>query len=114
MTGACGCCTVIMNGKAIPSCTVLTIECDGADIRTIEGLQDPNTGELDSTAGICRPLRVSVRILHTGNHHDDRSTAGGKSHPDEEEIKEALTGNYCRCHQPLPGAGGREGRQRRE
>ena len=45
--GACGCCTVIMNGKAIPSCTVLTIECDGADIRTIEGLQDPNTGELD-------------------------------------------------------------------
>lgn len=45
--GACGCCTVILNGKAVPSCTILTVECDGADIQTIEGLQNPRTGELD-------------------------------------------------------------------
>lgn len=44
--GACGCCTVIMNGKPVPSCTVLTIECDGAEIRTIEGLQNPKQGIL--------------------------------------------------------------------
>ena len=45
--GACGCCTVIMNGKAIPSRRVLTIECDGADIRTIEGLRTRIREKLD-------------------------------------------------------------------
>ena len=96
--GACGCCTVIMNGKAIPSCTVLTIECDGADIRTIEGLQDPNTGELDKVqqafvdhsafqCGYCTPgIIMTTEALLAENPH-----------PDEEEIKEALAGNYCRC-----------------
>ena len=96
--GACGCCTVIMNGKAIPSCTVLTIERDGADIRTIEGLQDPNTGELDKVqqafvdhsafqCGYCTPgIIMTTEALLAENPH-----------PDEEEIKEALAGNYCRC-----------------
>ena len=96
--GACGCCTVIMNGKAIPSCTVLTIEWDGADIRTIEGLQDPNTGELDKVqqafvdhsafqCGYCTPgIIMTTEALLAENPH-----------PDEEEIKEALAGNYCRC-----------------
>ena len=96
--GACGCCTVIMNGKAIPSGTVLTIECDGADIRTIEGLQDPNTGELDKVqqafvdhsafqCGYCTPgIIMTTEALLAENPH-----------PDEEEIKEALAGNYCRC-----------------
>ena len=96
--GACGCCTVIMNGKAIPSCTVLTIECDGDDIRTIEGLQDPNTGELDKVqqafvdhsafqCGYCTPgIIMTTEALLAENPH-----------PDEEEIKEALAGNYCRC-----------------
>ena len=96
--GACGCCTVIMNGKAIPSCTVLTIECDGADIRTIEGLQDPNTGELDKVqqafvdhsafqCGYCTPgIIMTTEALLAENPN-----------PDEEEIKEALAGNYCRC-----------------
>lgn len=96
--GACGCCTVIMNGKAIPSCTVLNIECDGADIRTIEGLQDPNTGELDKVqqafvdhsafqCGYCTPgIIMTTEALLAENPH-----------PDEEEIKEALAGNYCRC-----------------
>ena len=82
--GACGCCTVIMNGKAIPSCTVLTIECDGADIRTIEGLQDPNTGELykvkqafvDHSAfqcGYCTPgIIMTTEALLAENPHPAR------------------------------------------
>ena len=45
--GACGCCTVIMDGKAVLSCKILTIECDGKTITTIEGLRDPKTGALD-------------------------------------------------------------------
>ena len=44
--GACGCCTVILNGEAVPSCMKLTVDCDGAHITTLEGLADPVTGEL--------------------------------------------------------------------
>ena len=39
--GACGCCTVIMDGKAVLSCKILTVECDGKTVTTIEGLQRP-------------------------------------------------------------------------
>lgn len=96
--GACGCCTVILNGKPVPSCTVLTVECDNAVIKTIEGLQDPDTGELsrvqqafvDHSAfqcGYCTPgiIMASEALL------------AENPHPDEEEIKDALAGNYCRC-----------------
>lgn len=44
--GACGCCTVIKDGDAVPSCMQLTADCDGCHITTIEGLADPKTGEL--------------------------------------------------------------------
>lgn len=44
--GACGCCTVIKDGEAVPSCMLLTADCDGAEITTLEGLADPVTGEL--------------------------------------------------------------------
>ena len=43
--GACGCCTVIMNGDPVTSCMILTADCDGAEITTIEGLEDAITGE---------------------------------------------------------------------
>ena len=84
--------------KAVPSCTILTVECDGADIQTIEGLQNPRTGELDEVqqafvdhsafqCGYCTPgiIMASEALLQENPH------------PDEEEIKEALAGNYCRC-----------------
>ena len=96
--GACGCCTVIMNGDAVTSCNILTVECDGAQITTIEGLKDPVTGELDPLqqafidyyafqCGYCTPgiIMASKALLNKNPH------------PDEEEIKEALSGNYCRC-----------------
>ena len=44
--GACGCCTVIKDGDAGPSGMLLTADCDGAEITTLEGLADPETGEL--------------------------------------------------------------------
>ncbi|MDA8224201.1 MAG: 2Fe-2S iron-sulfur cluster-binding protein, partial [Desulfitobacterium hafniense] len=45
--GACGCCTVMMDGKAVLSCTLLTVECEEKVISTIEGLGDPITGSID-------------------------------------------------------------------
>lgn len=96
--GACGCCSVIMDGKAVLSCKVLTVECDGKDITTIEGLRDPKTGALDPLqqsfidhtafqCGYCTPgIIVTARAFLNENPY-----------PTEEEVKEALSGNFCRC-----------------
>lgn len=96
--GACGCCTVLMNNKAVPSCQILTADCDGADIVTIEGLQDPETGELDPIqtefidkyafqCGFCTPgIIMAAKGLFLQNPTPTRS-----------EIEEALSGNQCRC-----------------
>jgi len=96
--GACGACTVLMDGKPVLSCMILTIEIDGKNITTVEGLRDPNTGGLDPLqqafidrtafqCGFCTPgiLMSAKALLHEN------------SSPTEEEVKEALAGNYCRC-----------------
>jgi len=96
--GACGSCTVLMEEKPVPSCTVLTVECDGRRITTVEGLEDPVTGELDPLqqafidcsafqCGFCTPgMLMSSKALLTRNPA-----------PTEGEIKEALSGIFCRC-----------------
>jgi len=96
--GVCGICTVIMDGKAVPSCGILTIECDGKSITTIEGLRDKKTGVLDPLqqafvdytafqCGFCTPgIIMTAKALLNENPH-----------PTEEEVKEALSGNFCRC-----------------
>jgi len=50
--GACGSCTVLMDGKAVLSCMTLTVECDGKNITTVEGLCDPETGEFSDYRGL--------------------------------------------------------------
>ena len=96
--GACGSCTVLMDGTAILSCMTLTVECQGCSITTIEGLRDPETGRLD-------PLQQSF-IDHTafqcgfctpGMILSARALLDETPSPTEEEVKEALSGNFCRC-----------------
>ena len=96
--GACGACTVIMDGKPVLSCMILTIECDGKNVTTIEGLADPHTGQPDSLqqtfidhtafqCGFCTPgIIMGTKALLDKNPN-----------PTEEEITEALAGHYCRC-----------------
>lgn len=96
--GACGSCTVLMDGKAVLSCMILTVECEGREITTIEGLSDPKTGRLDPLqqafidhtafqCGFCTPgMIISSKALLNENPR-----------PSEDEIKEALSGNFCRC-----------------
>ena len=96
--GACGACTVIMDGKTILSCMTLTIECDGSSITTIEGLSDPMTKKLDPLqqafidhtafqCGFCTPgMIMNAKALLRENPA-----------PTAEEVKEALAGNFCRC-----------------
>lgn len=96
--GACGCCTVIMDGKAVTSCMVLTMDCDGSDITTIEGLADAETGDLNGLqqafadncgfqCGFCTSgiIMTAQALLHKNPE------------PTEAEVREALAGNYCRC-----------------
>ena len=96
--GACGGCTVLMDGKAVLSCMLLTVECGGKEITTIEGLKDAKTGTLD-------PLQQSF-IDHTafqcgfctpGMIMSAKALLAVTPSPSEEEIKEALSGNFCRC-----------------
>lgn len=96
--GACGCCTVLLDGAAVLSCMLLTVDCDGKTVTTIEGLANPKTGELDPLqqafvdhtafqCGFCTPgIILSAKALLEANPS-----------PSEEEVKESLSGNYCRC-----------------
>jgi carbon-monoxide dehydrogenase small subunit len=94
--GACGACTVLVDGEAILACITLALSVEGREIRTVEGLAE---GEVLSPlqkafvehgaiqCGYCTPgmLMASTAAL------------GKNPHPDEEEIKKAISGNLCRC-----------------
>jgi carbon-monoxide dehydrogenase small subunit len=94
--GECGACTVILNGKNVNSCIILAVEADGAKIETIEG--ESKNGKLSklqkvfqkhhsSQCGFCTPgMIMSIKVLLRNNPK-----------PGEEEIKEAIDGNLCRC-----------------
>ena len=95
-TGDCGACTVLLNGRAVRACTLLTAMVDGKEVLTIEGLgneenihpiQQAFVDEGAIQCGYCTPgmiLATKALLDRTPN-------------PTTEEIKEALSGNLCRC-----------------
>src|SRR5260370_21902252 len=94
--GECGACAVLMNSEIVTSCLVPAIEADGADIRTIEGIasaaQLHNLQEAflecgGAPCGICTPAMVIAAVALLERN----------AHPGEEEIREGLAGNLCRC-----------------
>lgn len=101
--GACGACTVIMEGRPVLSCMILAIDCDGNRIETIEGIAAKKHPLIDAyvkhhamQCGFCTPGFVA-----TGKALLDRNL-----NPSEEDVKEALAGNLCRCgtYPQHPGA----------
>jgi aerobic carbon-monoxide dehydrogenase small subunit len=94
--GECGACTVLLNGEPVNSCMVLAVECDGAEIVTVEGLVndkqlDPIQDAMIEAGGVqcgfCTPgILISSRALLDRNPK-----------PSEDDIREALVGNLCRC-----------------
>jgi len=95
-TGECSACTVLLNGKPVNSCLVLAVEAQGKDILTIEGLsegsklhplQDAFIRHGAIQCGFCTPgMLLSAKALLDENPQ-----------PTEEEIREAISGNLCRC-----------------
>jgi carbon-monoxide dehydrogenase small subunit len=95
--GVCGACTILMNGRSARSCLTLAVQADGADIVTIEGLraEDGTRHPLQQLflekfalqCGYCTPgfLMTAIELL--------RDNPG----PNEQEVREALSGNLCRC-----------------
>ena len=95
-TSICGACTVLLNGEAVKSCTMLAAQSDGADIVTIEGLatngklhalQEGFWEEHGLQCGYCTPgmILAAYQLLSRNPH------------PSQEEIRRGLEGNLCRC-----------------
>ncbi|KRQ87576.1 Nicotinate dehydrogenase small FeS subunit [Caloramator mitchellensis] len=91
--GECGACTVIMNGRIVNSCLVLAFQADGSKITTIEGVEEDDhikKAFLEVGAvqcGFCFPGMVLAA----------KSLLDKNTNPDEHEIREAISGNLCRC-----------------
>ena len=94
--GACGACTVIVDGRAVPSCMMLAIEQEGKAIETIESISENGTlhpvqeawlEEYGAQCGFCSPgMIMSAKALLDKNPQ-----------PTENEVKESLAGNICIC-----------------
>jgi aerobic carbon-monoxide dehydrogenase small subunit len=96
-TSNCGACTVLLNGRSVKSCSVLAVQADGAEVTTIQGLAN-GSGELHPLqqsfheehalqCGYCTPgmIMAAVDLLRENPH------------PTEEEVRDGLEGNLCRC-----------------
>ena len=95
-TSHCGACTVDLDGMSVKSCTVLTVQCQDAEVLTIEGFEQG--GALQRAAGrLHEAARAAVRLLHAGDDHARLPAAERKPEPAEEEIRYWMAGNLCRC-----------------
>jgi len=95
-TTNCGACTVLLDGKAIKSCTMLAVQADGHDVQTVEGL---------ATASELHPLQEGFREEHglqcgfctPGMMMAAKALLDRVQDPTEEDVRWALSGNLCRC-----------------
>ena len=93
LTGDCGACTVMMDGKVTKSCLILAVAADGADLRTIEGLVEPEAVQqafIRHNAFQCGYCTAGMIVVAT-----DLLQRNAK--PNRTEIREAISGNLCRC-----------------
>ena len=95
-TSSCGACTVVLNGRAMKSCTMLAVQADGGELTTIEGL---------ATDGELHPLQAGFKEMHglqcgfctPGMIMTAWQLLERNPDPTDDEIRHGLEGNYCRC-----------------
>jgi carbon-monoxide dehydrogenase small subunit len=94
--GVCGACTVLLDGRAVRSCLVFAVQADSAEVTTVEGLADGDEltpvqqafrDEHGLQCGFCTPGFVVSATAFLAEHPD----------PSDDEIREGLSGNLCRC-----------------
>ncbi len=98
--GDCGACAVLLDGKSVRSCLVLAVEADNHEVVTVEGLSKESLSRVQESmiqknafqCGFCAPgvIITSTELLNKNPH------------PTQDEIKEALSGNLCRCTGYVP------------
>jgi xanthine dehydrogenase YagT iron-sulfur-binding subunit len=97
-TGACGACTVLVDGRRVNACLTLAMMADGSSVTTIEGLSPPNGLHPLQDAfiahdalqcGYCTPGQIMSAIGYLAEGHADRANAS--------QIREWMSGNICRC-----------------
>lgn len=94
--GECGACTVILNGKAVNSCLVLAADADGGQVTTIEGMaQDGRLHPLQEA--FIREGAVQCGFCTPGTLMSAKALLDSCEKPSDDEIKNALEGNFCRC-----------------
>jgi aerobic carbon-monoxide dehydrogenase small subunit len=97
-TSNCGACTVLLDGEAVKSCTVLAVQADGADVKTIEGMAEGSNGAMHPLqeafwehhglqCGYCTPGMIMTAA----------DLLARNPNPTEEEVRHGLEGNLCRC-----------------
>src|SRR5438876_3334354 len=120
-TTNCGACTILLGGKAVKSCTILAVQADGREVRTVEGLetdgklhpvQEGFVEEHGLQCGFCTPGMMMTAVAFLQKNPK----------PTEEQIRRAISGNLCRCtgyvnivkaiqyaakKMPAPGGGGK-------
>jgi len=95
--GVCGACTVIMDGKPVNSCQVLAVEADGADIVTIEGLDDGHGGMHPIQKAFVNAGAIQCGYCTPGAIMSAKALIDRNPDPTEDEVRQALAGNLCRC-----------------
>jgi carbon-monoxide dehydrogenase small subunit len=99
-TSHCGACTVVMNGRAIKSCTFFAVQAEGREVLTVEGLeqdgklhplQEAFVQEHGLQCGYCTPGMLMTGYAFLKSRSDSTES------PTEDEIRHAISGNLCRC-----------------
>lgn len=100
--GECGACTVIMDGKSVCSCLLLAAQCNGAEVTTVEALHHDPVGKKLQNAFV-RHGGVQCGFCTPGVLMSTKALLDENPAPSDDELKEALEGNLCRCtgYQPI-------------
>ncbi|EPH0091425.1 (2Fe-2S)-binding protein [Pluralibacter gergoviae] len=100
--GECGACTVIMDGKSVCSCLLLAAQCNGAEVTTVEALHHDPVGKKLQNAFVCHG-GVQCGFCTPGVLMSTKALLDENPSPSDDELKEALEGNLCRCtgYQPI-------------
>ena len=94
--GDCGSCTVILDGRNVNSCLVLAVQADGSRVQTIEGLET-DAGLHPLQQAFVEKGAIQCGFCSSGMILSGKTLLDANPNPDEHEIREAISGNLCRC-----------------